>query len=288
MTQPIVPPFDAFETWEKRKHRTRTVLDEIGIVIRIIKGLLYLVLWAATLPIEVFMHTRFGVRYLNLLSVIGGVVALQTAGELAGPEAAPWGVWSSVIFFFVAVGHAIHARLLESKGVQWHSRSPGEPFKIWRLIPGQRTPFDVERFLEPMAVFGIGMLINTVNPFGLSVMGMAVLLFVKKWLEYQQFRNDLLDQIDGQIEAEVMAELVDQKRTPWESKGFIVPKAAMRKARNSPSVADAMASMNSEAAQGDGSRADTGAVGIVGVFEQGPEPDGEIAAMVGGGPKRLE
>lgn len=69
-------------------------------------------------------------------------------------------------------------------------------------------------------------------------MGMAVMLFAKRTLEYWQFRGALLDQIDSQIEADVMAEMIDEVRSPWEAKGFIVPKAARVRPVDTPSVED--------------------------------------------------
>lgn len=229
-----------WQAYQQSRQTSQSIINELAIFLKVARALLYLVLWLGTIPVEVVMHTRFGVRYLNLLTIIGGQFAIVAMTAIAGPEATPMGSIASVIFVGLAIVHKLHAYLLERKGVLWHSRSAGEPFRIWNRIPGERTPFDVERFLEPMVVFAAGMAVATLNPFGAVLMAMAVMLFVKKWLEFWHFRGMVLDQIDGQIEAEIIAEWVDQKRSPKDTKGFIVPKAAVRRAKNGPSVAEAM------------------------------------------------
>lgn len=174
----------------------------------------------------------------------------------------------------------VHARVLQARSVRWHSRSPGQPFRFWDILPGDPTPFDIERILEPMVVFAAGLILSSVNPFGIAVMAAAVMLFVKKWMEYAQFRGALLDQIDGQIEAEVMAAWVDENPVRWETKGYIVPKIAMKGAQAGPSVAEAMERVSgTESPQA----ARASAVGAIDATVRHA-----IHPALDGGPRRLE
>ena len=242
------PNASVWQSYQQSRQTGQAAIQEAVMLFKFVRSMVYMILWVSTIPVEVCMHTRFGVRYLNLLTIFAGMIAIQSWAVLAGPEAVAWGGWGSLLFLCLAVGHAAHARKLERDGVRVHSRSDGQPFAFWRKIPGEQTPFDIERYLEPMVVFAAGFALLQINRFGLVLMAMAVMLFAKKWIEYWKFRGAVLDQIDSQIEAENMAQWVDDSRSPWENDGFIVPKAAMKRAKtgSGPSVAEAMA-----ATQGD-------------------------------------
>jgi hypothetical protein len=245
--------FDLWNSYMEGKQRTQQITAELASLFRFLRNITYLLLWIGTLPVEVFIHKRFGVRYLNILTVFVGSVGLSILGVLAtlrGLEAAAMFNLVMTAYLLLAICHMIYARVLAKKGVLWHSRSPGEPFGFWRYLPGKQEPFDVVRFVEPMAVFGVGGAVSTFNAFGYAIMGMAVMLFAKRTLEYWQFRGALLDQLDSQIEAEVMAEMIDEARSPWEAKGFIVPKAARVRPVDAPSVEELMGDTQDQSASG--------------------------------------
>ena len=91
MPTPADSQFDLWNSYMEGKQRTQQITTELASLFRFLRNITYLFLWIGTLPVEVFIHKRFGVRYLNILTVFVGSVGLSIAGVLTtlrGLEAA--------------------------------------------------------------------------------------------------------------------------------------------------------------------------------------------------------
>ena len=198
-------------------------------------------------PVELLLHYRFGVRYLSILTYIcsGFVIALAVAMMLpfarSGLDVALIAGFST-LFTGAFIRHKFFAWRRELRNIRWHSRCSGLPWPIWRTLPGARNPFTVQLVYEPLAVAAVGALlfVSVQSVFGVYLLFAAVALLFRQALVVSQVQAQVFDQIDQQIEAEVLADLVHGKRDPWskESEGFVVPQVAYRYADQVAPTAD--------------------------------------------------
>ena len=79
---------------------------------------------------------------------------------------------------------------------------------------------------EPILIVTVGFLLLSVDGYvGAAVMLGGVAALSVTSLQYQQYRNALLDRIDAQIESEMFSEALEGKPLK-ETKGFVVPGAS--------------------------------------------------------------
>jgi len=137
------------------------------------------------------------------------------------------------------------AKIRTRRGHEWHSRCPGMPYRFWEKLPFSANPFNVLRLHEPLALILIGAplaAIPVTRGVGVLLGAFAVAIFAKYYIQASHEHAKVLDQIDQQIESELIADLVERTRTPWESDGFIVsgPRISQAITSNAPSVQEAL------------------------------------------------
>lgn len=220
--------------WQESK----AISQEAMVIVRMLRAIAYGVVIIGSLPAEVLLHTRFGVRYLNLYTLVLGAVFMLVPVALI-----PWpdgllGLWAIGIYLLVAVFHMAHARIAEIDGKAWHSRSGGQPFKLWQHVPGLGSPFLVQVLVEPAVVATIGVIMVPLNLYGVYVVVVGGMLLTKKCLEFDRYRGIVLDQRDSQIEAQVMSAQEAGNRSAWDNEGYIVPPIAFARVGEQPVVPD--------------------------------------------------
>lgn len=213
------------------------VVEDVKWVINAGRILLYNLFTLGALPVELLLHHRFGVRYLNFIMCVGAGLVLALATMLmsafvrSGLDLVLIAAFAT-LFTAVFIRHKIYAWRREVRGERWHSRCAGIPWPFWRRLPRAGNPFTVQLIYEPLAVGVIGglLLVNMQSVFGAYLLFAAVALMFKQAIMVSQVQAQVFDQIDQQIEAEVLADLVQGRRDPWskESEGFVVPQVAYR------------------------------------------------------------
>lgn len=258
------PSSEPHSLWQHYRHGSRTG-DEIVLEFRrlnaLFRGLVYLLCWSMSMSVQVFLHYRFGERYLRLLqaTIAAGIILLigamipmmfQTTQEAPLPAQSffldardaqalqePRGESRHVIsgglamlhVLFLGVAIMIHHHLAvrrRKKNIRWYSRSSGLFWPIWGRVRGADKPGRVESVYEPAlcAILGIVILANGVL-YGLILVMAAVAIIVKGQIEMNLFRERLLDMVDQQIESEHMSKALSGHSPPEETEGFVMPGA---------------------------------------------------------------
>lgn len=232
----------AWQTYQSTKQTGLSVLEDAKSFLKFFKVMAFLITWAGSIPVEVFIHRRFGVRYLTIFTVSAGAAAVVAAIVFA--EEGTDRIVVAVVFvayLVLCLMHTISAWRRDHRKVRWHSRSGGEPYPIWKVLPFGKDPYKVVRYHEPVVLFVIGLFIAPFFTVGPLILGSAAASFIKGLLEDWHIRGAVLDQIDRQIEGEAIAQLIEGKRDNWDGEGFIVPPVAARAAIDGLSVDEAAA-----------------------------------------------
>lgn len=237
-------------------------------VIGCIPALTVLVLNAFTLPVEVFIRHKFGIRYVSPLRILTVLVILCLIGPiqitlLMYPAVAgdvPEGTFGQLLgtsvafillYLVVATCQYISAHRRMRRGEPWHSLSDGEPLGIWRVIGigrGRYAEWEIRQFLEPLLVAGVGICSCLVGPtVGVYLVLAAVVLAVKTMVEYTQGRNKLLDIVDGRIEAEAMSRAVGDPEAR-RMQGFLAQGISPRSTKDRESMARILQTLDPELA----------------------------------------
>ncbi len=212
------------------------------------------VIWALrvfSLPIEVLLHTRFGVRYLTfpifalsylamLLYWLGLVVSelfvdgFEELNGLIGGSQEGLTVMSqdNTVWPWVFRGYAVIGitrvgltQLQNFRGITLHSRYSGSPLPFWFMIPGLSQEYTVKRFVEPLLAIVAGWCIwyflwlDTIAWYvWLCAAGMAV----RNHMEYMMLRGRVLDVLDAQISSEELHSAIFSNQQPRSSRGSAV------------------------------------------------------------------
>ena len=238
------------QAYKSSKETGLSVIKDGTTFLKFFKVMVFLVVWAGSIPVEVFIHRGFGVRYLTIFTVSAGAAA-AFAPILFAEEGAHRIIASLTFAAYLALCllHTISAWRRDHRKVRWHSRSGGEPYPFWKSLPLGEDPYKVVRYHEPICVFVLGMVIVPFSVVGVLILGSAVALFIKGLIEDWHIRGAILDQIDQQIEGEAMAQLVEGTRDNWDGEGFIVPPVAARAVSTGLSVAEAAARVEERQAE---------------------------------------
>lgn len=171
-----------------------------------------------TLIPEVFLHTRFGQRYLSVEIAI--VVSTLCAAMILIPS--PFFKLLGGLFPVLAAVHLIAAALRARRGIHIHSRYTGEPHFFWWYLR-RWVPIDeivVKRWLEPGLLLILAFIMHYVDPvFAPFLAGCGVSLAIRVSLEYRRWRERLLDMLDAQLEAELMNESIKQGQDSRDVRG---------------------------------------------------------------------
>jgi|GEM_PF-6979690 len=209
---------------------TRTVETLKWLKMLAIQVSLTIALTLSTL-VEVFARAHFGERYLSIGRIAASFVLLQIACTMllvvGGRGAANGLMLLSFAFLLMAGVHRVQIAVRNGQGVLWHSFCPGESFFLVVPWPDSMNmnPWRIGFLVEPVAVVGVGFVLTSLDlATGIAVMLSGVAMLAVTTLQYQQYRDALLNRIDAQIESEVMAEALEGKPMT-KTKGFVVPGA---------------------------------------------------------------
>lgn len=237
------------QAWVKGTERGQQIQQQYQTLLGLLQGIFRIIAWVISIPIEVFLHHSFGVRYLNPVSIFLGMIVLFigliATGSLDG-EVSLAGALILLLYTMLALGHALWAYRQERRGVRWHSRSAGIPWGFWKFLP-VGDPGNIVRVYEPVLVGLLGLALTASDDrYGIFLIVMAMTVWARRWVESWELRSRVLDQIDEQIEAEMMADLVQEKRSPWDTHGYVIPQVAIAAAKsmNSVSVEEAVTNLD--------------------------------------------
>lgn len=200
-----------------------------------------------SLPVEVFMHRRFGVRFLtfpmlilsvfvmflywlvltlaaNIVTEVGSVLGRLFGFRVTLEGTADDWLWPVVFIAFIIVG-GVQAGITQWQnfvGVNVHSRYSGSPAGWWFSVPYLKQEYTVKRFFEPAIAAFVGWIIwfflyqDTVAWY---IWICAGAMSLRNHLEYMLLRGRLLDLIDARINAEEMHNAVYLSKQPSETRG---------------------------------------------------------------------
>ena len=260
----MTSPSEPRSLWQHYRHGSRTgeeIVLEFKKLNALFHGLVYLLCWSMSMSVQVFLHYRFGERYLRLLQATIATCIIMLVGytipaiiivkEAAPPPAqftffdAPQaepprgpdstfghaisGLLSLLHILLMGVAIVIHQRLAmrrRKQNIRWYSRSSGLFWPIWGRVRGADKPGRVESVYEPAlcAIPGIVLLASGVL-YGLVLLMAAVAIIVKGQIEMNVFRERLLDMVDQQIESEHMSKALSGQSSPEETEGLVMPGA---------------------------------------------------------------
>jgi len=164
---------------------------------------------APTLPVTVLFRRNVGFRVLKPWIIYLAFIMLNTVGwlALAGGGLSGSGAAEGLILFavnLVFVGLSIFWRYsawgMIKRGELWHTRSRGVSYLSFLPLPESK----IQRFVEPGICITAGLILHTVFTFvGLWLIFSGLGLLVLEQIIYDWQLNQMLDQYDGIIDAEV-------------------------------------------------------------------------------------
>ncbi len=174
-------------------------------------NIVVLLLRSIAVTVEVFLHRRFGSRYVGLQGVLGIVMILVFAAIIPAP-----GTWGLIIFLFAYLKACLYARA----GVLWrklqgqecdHTLYSGYPY-LMRVLP-RWNELTVKRLVEPALVFLVGCAVAHFIPalaLYLFIAAGALFMTVNQAEAYERRRAEVMR--DSVIEVQQRAERV---RSMW-------------------------------------------------------------------------
>jgi hypothetical protein len=178
--------------------------NDLGHAARLLKVIVWPFLWSLSLSVEVFLHRRFGERYLNPLACVFTVALMVLLIAVSDLESNPIGVIALVhLVAFVIAACAQWAMAMSrsaAKKAQWHSRSAGISWLVPRLIPKQHV-WTTHALIEPTIVFLAGVVIASTWLWGVLLIAAAVAMTTKSLLQLHTLRSKVMDARDAEIES---------------------------------------------------------------------------------------
>lgn len=236
----------ALQGWSKGEQITSIAKK----ITEAISGILQLALQLFALSVEIFLHTKFGVRYFTIVWAISSAMAVGLVMSFTSP------IYPSRIdvvlgaayvlgFICLTILHLVDQ--FRRKG-RWHSYSGGVSYGFWRFLPYGKNPWIVNQIHEPLACIVVGVLM--VKVFDISIGWVILIGGIAQALEVHQsrmkYREKILDAIDQTIEAEHYAPALQGKKSPRETDGFVVPGATWWGNEEKKTIDDAMAKLDPE------------------------------------------
>ena len=198
-----------------REHQRFDGYDKFVLgILRGLRALVYVTVMALAIPVEVLIHRKFGVRHLNLGTMVLGFVVMLALHALLvplliGEAAIVVGGVMVTAYVIAAVVHSALVWLRDRKGEPWHSRCSGLPYPFWKILPGGGNPFFVASVYEPALLLGLGVLISFASAYGAVLIAAGLALFFKRWIEAWQIRDQVLDKLDSEIEGAAISKFVE-------------------------------------------------------------------------------
>jgi len=151
--------------------------------------------------VEVFLHTRFGSRYLGLYAWTP-LMAIPFVGSLSRPEDFGPAFVFTLMYLFLLLCHYLDIWLRCRRGDREHSRYNGRPSWIGSL--GSTHERGMKLYVEPVLVMGIGLLVLGYNgPLG------GYLIFAGLCLA---ITNNTIDRWDRQQAMDMHDAVIDQQQ----------------------------------------------------------------------------
>lgn len=211
----------------------------INTIQTIVLEVFYLFARPFVLVTRVFFHKEMGERYLDgiqaflSLILIAGVTA-ASAYMTGGLVAIVIGsVWTLAFLYCMWRHFFIDVPNRYRNGIRWHSRCSGIP---------RVDAFSIR--VQSAILLG-----GTIGTAVVGMYGFAALLLMSLWLTFladmaaaKMFWTQVLDAVDGQIEAEMLGTAVEQRLTPAEASGLKVCVPAYASAEFRTKIAEAMQS----------------------------------------------
>jgi hypothetical protein len=158
--------------------------------------------WATS--VEVFLHRRFGERYLGVQAA--AILLLIPVYCLAWPHQDLQPMIGFLLFYVLMCAiHRIDGLASRLRGMRCHSYYTGWPHLMGLLKRANEVT--VKRYAEPLLVLGIGYFIRGGNPpLGTYLIGSSLCLFLSVTLSEEQSRQRALDLNDAVIDQQQVSE----------------------------------------------------------------------------------
>lgn len=189
-----------------------------------------------TLPVEVLIRRRIGVRAISLFQLAPLVLgSLAFAFVLRGLSIDPF----FSVFFLSAAAFAVYhfreSRAWEASGGAWrHTYSNGEPLPVWDRLaplfeqagidPGRHlTRGKIVRFYEPALCLVVGLLLflTLSKLLGGFLIGASVALLFKAHIRHQRFVDAVRDRNDAMLTGQFLAEMPNRLKGSGQPPAFV-------------------------------------------------------------------
>lgn len=152
--------------------------------------------WAVT--VEVFLHRRFGERYIGLQAVAAIPLVLLYTLFWNGHDLRPMFVFLAA-YLALCLAARIGVALRRRRGPQLHSYYTGQP-RLMRVLP-RLSEFAIKRAVEPALLLVAGALTRAANkPLGTYLMLAAAALVITATLAAECERRQGLDLYDSYVD----------------------------------------------------------------------------------------
>lgn len=225
------------------------------------------------LPLEVFLHRRFGQRYLTpaaftFLLVGLPIIANQVEPEpgLKQPGLTGFLLWLGstplrvmvLACLALALFHLFETWRTIRRGEHVHTRYSGTPHAFWWKLLDRLNQwvevdeFFIKRYAEPLAVILLGILAQFISgPLGTCLLVGGLVLGLKTHLEYARMKGRILDMLDGMTEGQALRLFVNPGKPKPVAAGFVFPAHAAAKpvliaTLETPSVQDSIQGLAKE------------------------------------------
>lgn len=184
-----------------------------------------------TFPVEVFIRKNLGERYFTLPKVLLGFVFLNLYTLFVGGLLGRSSILIGLVLLAYLVLCAMHAWAIRKRKKAkrlCHSRYLGDSLRFWQKLPiyekiGQ---YGVQRWLEPSALIGLGVVFFFITKFwGVFLLFSGFALFLKHYAIHREFVSHLLNTIDKRIEGEQLEKALTEWTDPADlaTDGYVLP-----------------------------------------------------------------
>lgn len=205
--------------WEKDLE-TAANLPLVGDIYKNYQWVIYTILAISrfmSFPVYVFLHRNIGERTYSVISVYFHLILLGVATFNISDifnRTKDGGLNLNVIvwlFIGLIIYNAYKCRKRNKTGEHIHSRSIGEPYGFWSLLPWGERPSITIGIYEPLAIIGTAWLLTNFNLSSTGVTSYMTLcgiaLFINMRLMLAVEHSAYLDDIDSQLDAEYKHQL---------------------------------------------------------------------------------
>jgi len=191
-------------------------------IIQVARMLVFNILRASCVPVELIFRRKFGERHFNLWLYLSGAMwlFLFATGWINIPESMGFHVSEKIsntvifsvvgVIFYFSFLRELFLRKFRRIDADLHSRYDGDPLQFLFKLPfakdsnGNKKEYFVRQVYEPLFLVVLGIIVTILlNPqtgswLFISAIGMAL----KEHVKAQFTRNALLDHIDAEISAQ--------------------------------------------------------------------------------------